>query len=221
LNTYGAQIESLPHFVMPQDSAKNRIFVGIHEYTVEENGVLQALNYLSSEEGKQYLDKYDLLLGEYGIYRSEALDKKIDFMEKNVALSYQLGIPAFYWDEGGNRALMRRMADYWDTRYNSDQVAKAMIDTAKANMKKSYVPEEKPVEENTEPSKEEETTPEVKPEEQGTEEPETSSEDLPIIPNTGITPRFIKENATTGVSVVAVFIGAILFIYSKKRHFRL
>ncbi len=221
LNTYGAQIESLPHFVMPQDSAKNRIFVGIHEYTVEENGVLQALNYLSSEDGKQYLDKYDLLLGEYGIYRSEALDKKIDFMEKNVALSYQLGIPAYYWDEGGNRALMRRMADYWDTRYNSDQVAKAMIDTAKANMKKSYVPEEKPVEENTEPSKEEEATPEVKPEEQGTEEPETSSEDLPIIPNTGITPRFIKENATTGVSVVAVFIGAILFIYAKKRHFRL
>ena len=210
LNTYGAQIESLPHFVMPQDSAKNRIFVGIHEYTVEDNGILQSLNFLNSEEGKEYLDKYEILMGEYGIYRTDALEKKLDFMEKNVTLSYQLGIPAYYWDEGGNRALMRRMADYWDTKYNSDQVAASMISSARNGMEIYRNSQTKAPENNEETPVNGET-------EENAEKNENNSEvKTPVVPNTGVV-KIASEFATKGFPVIAILAGAFVFGIKMKK----
>ena len=134
LNTYAAGFRHLNKFVLPSDSAENKILVGIHSYVIKDNGILEGLDYLANE-GKEYLNKYNLILGEFGIDRSNELSNKLDFMGKNMSLAASLGLPVMYWDDGGNYALMRANHAYWYTNYNSDQVAEKMISTYYNNFK--------------------------------------------------------------------------------------
>ena len=106
-----------------------RILTEIHSYNIKQNDdskTLTTLSYLNNE-GKEYLNKYNLVMGEYGIYRTEPLEDRIKFMESNITLAYELGIPMMIWDEGGNYSIMKRRAAVWDTDYNSDKVVEAMI----------------------------------------------------------------------------------------------
>lgn len=134
VGSYGAQIETLPKFVMPTDTVEDRIFVGLHEYKLEDNGILQSLNFLASDEGAEYLTKYNYLLTEYAIERAETLENKLAFVDKNVKLATELNFPAFWWDEGGDKSLMVKRGSVWDEAYNSDQVARRMISTIYDNM---------------------------------------------------------------------------------------
>jgi len=133
VNTYAAYYGNINHngqerFVLPRDTADNKLFVGVHDYTIRDDGTLASLEFFSGK-GKSYLSKYNIIMGEYGVLRDESLEKKIKLMNRSIPLAYELGIPMIYWDDGGGYALMKKKASEWDTQYNSDQVAKAMIDS--------------------------------------------------------------------------------------------
>ena len=66
-------------------------------------------------------------MSEFGIARTEDLEKRLDFMRKHVSALYQLGIPVIVWDDGGNYILMDRKNADWDQIYQSDRVAEAML----------------------------------------------------------------------------------------------
>lgn len=130
--TWYAYRANLSHYVLPTDSADNKIFTELHDYTIRSDGTLASLEYLSGE-GASYLKKYNIVIGEYGILRTENLTKKLQLMNKSVPLGLQMGIPMILWDEGGGYAIMKKNAAEWDTTYNSDQVAAAITQAYEDN----------------------------------------------------------------------------------------
>ena len=143
-NTYFSARLNLPKFVMPTDTASNKILVGIHDYTIrtDENnyGLLSSLEWLGDKDGDgyKYLDpegeyKYSILMDEFGVYNTEILEQRKALMNTSVPASYQLGIPMIIWDEGGEYAIMEKDSAAWDKNTDSDQVAEAMIGKAEEN----------------------------------------------------------------------------------------
>ena len=133
LNTYGDQEDRIKDFILPTDSANDKLYVEIHCYTYNDDALLDSSVYLLSDEGKEYLDKYHFILGEFGIHRTKDLDLRKNFVKNNAEIMAKLRIPIFYWDDGGNYALMRLKHAEWDLNYNSDEVAKLMISAYKRN----------------------------------------------------------------------------------------
>ena len=137
LNSFSAARLNLNKFVLPNDSASNKLFVGIHDYTIRSDGTLASLEYFSGD-GSHYLTEYNLLMGEFGIPKTESLESRIQLMNRSVALGQQLGVPMFVWDDGGGYAIMKQNGAEWDTAYNSDQVASAMIESYNNNAMEQY-----------------------------------------------------------------------------------
>ena len=117
---------NLADYVLPQDPAEDRILTSIHDYNTDGDGILKALSWLR-ESGREYLELYHPVMGEFGILRDTELNDKVTFMERNMALAKELGIPMILWDDGGNYALMKNRAAEWDKDYGSDRTAEAMM----------------------------------------------------------------------------------------------
>lgn len=126
-NTYYSARLNIPKYALPNDSATNKIFVGIHDYTILEDGMLSSLNFFASDEGRQYLERYNIVMDEFGIKKTEPLEKRLQLMETSVKKGYELGIPMLLWEEGSGYAIMDKKEYKWDTAYSSDQVAAAML----------------------------------------------------------------------------------------------
>lgn len=123
---------NLDYYVEPTDTADNKIFTEIHDYTIRSNGILASLEYFQGA-GAKYLSDYNIIMSEFGILRNESLSDKLNLMNVSIPIAYQLGIPMIVWDEGGGYSIMKKQAAEWDTSYNSDQVAQAMITNYKNN----------------------------------------------------------------------------------------
>ena len=138
INTYNAARLNLlgDRFELPYDDAENKIFVGLHDYTVKENGLLTSIDFLKSEEGQEYLNYYNIILGEFGVKNELPLQDRIDFMTTNIAEGYDLGIPMFLWDDGLSYAIMTNdnQNPAWNQNNDSDKVAQAMIETHVENI---------------------------------------------------------------------------------------
>ena len=132
VNVLNAYRGNITNFVLPADTAHDKLFVGIHDYTIRSNGTLASLEYFN-DTGSNYLKQYHILMGEFGITRTSALQDRLNLMNVSVPLGYQLRIPMFLWDDGGGYAIMKRNAAEWDGTYDSDQVAEAMLTKHKQN----------------------------------------------------------------------------------------
>ena len=118
--------KNLRKFALPQDPAGDKLLTSIHEFSIEKDGMLKALIFLQGE-GAYLLDQFHPVMGEFGILREKGSKEKVSFMEKNMALAKELGIPMILWDDGGEYALMKKQAAEWDKDYGSDRAAEAMI----------------------------------------------------------------------------------------------
>ncbi len=121
-----AHVKNLEYYEIPSDSAENKIFTEVHSYLFEDETVLRSLTFLEETDRKQ-LEKYNLVMSEFGIARTEDLEKRLDFMRKHVSAFYQMGIPMILWDDGGTYSLMDRQKAAWQTEYKSDLVAEEML----------------------------------------------------------------------------------------------
>ena len=118
--------KNLRKFALPKDPAGDKLLTSIHEFSIEKDGMLKALVFLRGE-GSYLLDQFHPVMGEFGIPREKGTKEKVSFMEKNMALAKELGIPMILWDDGGEYALMKKQAAEWDEEYGSDRAAEAMI----------------------------------------------------------------------------------------------
>ena len=111
---------------LPKDPAGDKLLTSIHDFTIREDGILSSLVFLR-EEGSYLLDQFHPVMGEFGILREKGSKEKVSFMEKNMALAKELGIPMILWDDGREYALMKNQAAEWDKDYGSDRAAEAMM----------------------------------------------------------------------------------------------
>ena len=121
-----ALVKNLEYYEIPSDTAENKILTEIHDYPVEDETLLRSLTVLG-ETDREQLEKYNLVMSEFGIDCTENLEKRLDFMRKHVSAFYQLGIPMILWDDGGTYSLMDRQKAAWQTEYKSDLVAEEML----------------------------------------------------------------------------------------------
>ena len=122
-----ANVKNLSDYRLPLDQGKNRILTEIHDFPVEDETTLRSLDFLEETDGEE-LAKYNLVMSEFGMLRSEDAETRIDFMRTHVDAVYRrYGIPMIVWDDGGNYILMDRKNAEWDRTYQSDRVAEAML----------------------------------------------------------------------------------------------
>lgn len=118
--------KNLRKFALPKDPAGDKLLTSIHDFTIGEDGILSSLVFLRGE-GSYLLDQFHPVMGEFGILREKGSKEKVSFMEKNMALAKELGIPMILWDDGREYALMKNQAAEWDKDYGSDRAAEAML----------------------------------------------------------------------------------------------
>ena len=126
INPYAAMAINLQHFRLPADPARDRLLVGIHDYSCLEDGRLRSLLYLSKTR-QELPGAYPIVLSEFGILQKTELSERVNFMEKNTRLCRELGIPMMLWDDGGNYTVMRADGTGWDTDSGSDRVMDAFL----------------------------------------------------------------------------------------------
>ncbi len=124
--------KNLTYFQLPIDKAENKIFTEIHDYLTEDETVLRSLEFFA-ESDMDWLSSFNLVMSEFGIPRDKEMSVKLAFMEKHVSEIYQFGIPMIVWDDGGDYALMDNQKAAWDTAWESDQVAEAMLEAYRKN----------------------------------------------------------------------------------------
>ena len=99
VNLYAATVatKGIREFKSPQDTAKDRILVGVHGYTSIEN-----LDKTFHIIDKLYDQGYTVVIGEYG---NEAKDLKEEdrtaFVRNYIVLSQKIGACPIWWDNGG------------------------------------------------------------------------------------------------------------------------
>ena len=95
VNTYAALplAECLRAFKMPDDTAKNRVLVGIHCYFQKQ--------YMDSNFKiiRKYSQKYPLVIGEWG-FLGKVKDRD-SLVETFMQYVNEIGIPSIAWDDGG------------------------------------------------------------------------------------------------------------------------
>ena len=111
VNTYAAMPTKkvLNAFVLPSDTATNKILVGLHCYFTLDN--------MDSKfaEMADFVKKYNVIIGEWAFWISEDGDYRIDGASKYLEYVNALGIPAIWWDNGhiNEMALFDRKTLTW------------------------------------------------------------------------------------------------------------
>lgn len=121
LNTYAAGIneDAVKNFVLPEDSAKNKLIVGVHFYGTDGSTYGDNLDRLV----QTYLDNgIPVLIGEYGTALSMEISERINLAKTMASAGSARGIPCFWWDDGSyqiaagalcNYALLDKVALEW------------------------------------------------------------------------------------------------------------
>ncbi len=94
VNTYAAlsSEECMKAFELPKDNVEDRIFVGIHCYYDKDT---MASGF---ERIKKYMDKYDLVIGEWA-FNAKVSDRNT-LIKSFMGYARQVGIPTILWDNG-------------------------------------------------------------------------------------------------------------------------
>ena len=139
VNTYAASTEqdALDAFVMPTDSAENRLIAEVHYYETSENAVSNMIKRVK----KRFVDKgIPVIIGEFGMKANtegdengEARRKYAEYLVKKAS---EEGIGCFWWDSGGsfasaedvnNYALLNRSSLEW----YDDELVNIIVSSAK------------------------------------------------------------------------------------------
>ncbi|MCR5772127.1 MAG: cellulase family glycosylhydrolase, partial [Butyrivibrio sp.] len=96
VNTYAAMSTQkvLNAFVLPSDTANNKILVGLHCYFNMSN---MQNNFAIMTD---FVDKYNVLIGEWAFWISKDGDNRIEGATEYMKYVEALGIPAIWWDNG-------------------------------------------------------------------------------------------------------------------------
>ena len=132
VGTWYTKTPNLPYYVMPADSAENKIFTEIHDYPENGDIFLESLDDLEAYDAET-LAPLNLVMSEFAIPARENLLEKTAFMEIHVSALYQMGIPIIVWDDRADFALLRLNRPEWETKFGSDRVAETMLSVYAAN----------------------------------------------------------------------------------------
>lgn len=96
VNTYAAMSTQkvLNAFVLPSDTANNKILVGLHCYFNMSN---MQNNFAIMTD---FVDKYNVIIGEWAFWVSKDGDNRIEGATEYMKYVEALGIPAIWWDNG-------------------------------------------------------------------------------------------------------------------------
>lgn len=132
LGIWYTKTPNLPYYVLPTDSAENKIFTEIHDYPENGDIFLESLKDLDTYD-EETLAPLNLVMSEFAIGAKENLLEKKAFMEIHVSALYQKGIPIIVWDDRADFALMRLNRPEWETKFGSDRVAETMLSVYEKN----------------------------------------------------------------------------------------
>ncbi len=96
VNTYAAMSTKkvLDAFVLPSDTANNKILVGLHCYFTLSN--MQEKFAIMTE----FTQKYNVIIGEWAFWISKDGDNRIEGATEYLKYVNALGVPAIWWDNG-------------------------------------------------------------------------------------------------------------------------
>jgi aryl-phospho-beta-D-glucosidase BglC (GH1 family) len=101
VNTYAAMSTKkvLDAFVLPSDTANNKILVGLHCYFNNDN---MDQNFAVMTE---FVEKYNVIIGEWAFWISKEGDNRIEGASRYMEYVNALGIPAIWWDNGNTNEM--------------------------------------------------------------------------------------------------------------------
>lgn len=121
VNTYAASAEEkeISSFVLPKDSAKQRLIVQVHYYGTSQNGIAAVVERLH----KSFVSKgIPVIIGEAGMDKKNSEADRIKYGKFLVSTAKKHDITVFWWDDGNyankagalsNYALYDRAAKRW------------------------------------------------------------------------------------------------------------
>ena len=112
VTTYGGITDEhkLSLFSMPKDIVKDKIILAVHDYVEEEAGINKMIERL-----KTYIvDKnIPIMIDEFGTKSDKSEERRAEIASYYVKKTRALGIPCFWWDDGGNYQLFNRRTLTW------------------------------------------------------------------------------------------------------------
>lgn len=112
VTTYGGITDEhkLSLFSMPNDIVENKIILAVHDYVEEEANIDKMINRL-----KTYIvDKnIPIMIDEFGTKADKSEERRAEIASYYVKSARTLGIPCFWWDDGGNYQLFDRRTLTW------------------------------------------------------------------------------------------------------------
>lgn len=123
VSTFGAitDEQKLSTFVMPNDTAEDKIILALHDYSSETTNIDTMLSRI-----KQYcVDKnIPVILDEFGTKVSINEDERANSAEEYVSKAKELGIACLVWDDGGNYKIFDRAKGTWTYEKVKDALIK-------------------------------------------------------------------------------------------------
>ncbi|MGN0397639.1 MAG: glycoside hydrolase family 5 protein [Candidatus Fimimorpha sp.] len=122
-------------FELPKDTIENHIIVGFHTY-VDENQINQILDGIKTN----FTDRgIAVLLSEFGMENNTPKDntkERINYAIKIVSKAKKLGIPCFWWDNGGKFESAQKVNNYalldrYNMKWYFSEIVKAMVDVVR------------------------------------------------------------------------------------------
>lgn len=121
LNTYAANAENdaVSNFVLPKDSAANRLIVSVHYYGTSQTGISSVLTRLNSKFTSKGIP---VIIGEFGTTFKTSDSSRISSANYLITSAKKYGITCFWWDDGNyankagaqcNYALLDRCSLNW------------------------------------------------------------------------------------------------------------
>lgn len=122
VSTFGAitDEQKLETFVMPKDTAKNKIMLALHDYSSSPDAITSMFNRIK----KYCIDKnIPVILDEFGTQSSFGTEEqRAEIANKYVSEAKKLGITCFWWDDGGNYILFNRRNMDWEYEKIKDAI---------------------------------------------------------------------------------------------------
>lgn len=178
VSTYAAitDEQKLSAFKKPVDIASDKIILGLHDYASTEDRIEKMFERIK----RLAIDKeIPVMLDEFGTKNSMAEDVRSTIAKKYVSMARSLNIPCFWWDNGGDYALINRNDLTW--KYESIKNAMMSVFIDDDDQEKPVIPpkDDDNKEEPTNPPKEDEESKEepiIPPKEEDQKEPPKEDE---------------------------------------------
>ncbi|MDE5630740.1 MAG: cellulase family glycosylhydrolase, partial [Bacilli bacterium] len=126
VTTYGGITDEhkLSNFSLPNDIVKDKIILAVHDYVDEESNIDKMITRL-----KNYIvDKnIPIMIDEFGTKADKTEERRAEIASYYVKRAREIGIPCFWWDDGGNYQLFDRHSLTW--KY--EKIKDALITSSK------------------------------------------------------------------------------------------